>query len=352
MKKLFVLLVPVLAALSSCTTVNKTAKMADISASIRNASVADLDVAPRRVTYTMTPSKAVRRGGLANIRRVAESEALEKNGGGDVLVNPEFTVTKRRGLFSSKVTSVTVTGRPANYTHVRSLPDSVWCNPVFRGVPQYSLSTHTDGVSSRSKTVKKEPLSAAVPQKKWTHMVRVGLGANTFSINSDFEDYMNARLGFSVGYEANRAIGHKGAYYGFDVTVGSRGYKIDLPDEVRWNLADGEEERFDQLLKGMHVTPLILGWKFNVAKNVALDPHFGVYLGGDFSTDGTLVDWFFDSGWKLGIGVWFKKKFAIDFTYQGGFVFSEAEWREGRYGYRYADLGHTSNSMVRLTYAF
>ncbi|MDE6159474.1 MAG: PorT family protein [Bacteroidaceae bacterium] len=344
MKKLFVLLVPVLVALSSCTTVNKTAKTADISASIRNASVADLDVAPRRVTYTMTPSKAVRRGGLANIKRVAESEALEKNGGGDVLVNPEFTVTKRRGLFSSKVTSVTVTGRPANYTHVRSLPDSVWCNPVFRGVPQYSHSTHTDGVSSRSKTVKKEPLSAAVPQKKWTHMLRVGFGANTFSINSDFEDRMEARVGFTASYEANRAIGRKGAYYGFDVTIGSRGYSIDT-DGMYVSYED--EKKFDQLVPGIHVTPLILGWKFNVAKNVALDPHFGVYLGGDFSTDDTLLDWAFDSGWKLGIGVWFKRKFALDFTYQGGFVDHEAEW-----GYDYANLGHTSNSMVRLTYAF
>lgn len=348
MKKLFVLLVPVLAALSSCTTVNKTAKTADISASIRNASVADLDVASRRVTYTMTPSKAVRRGGLANIKRVAESEALEKNGGGDVLVNPEFTVTKRRGLFSSKVTSVTVTGRPANYINVRSLPDSVWCNPVFRGVPQYRLSTHPKGVS-RSKTVKENPAMAVVPQKKWTHMVRVGFGANTFSINSDFEERMENRVGFTASYEANRAIGRKGAYYGFDVTIGSRGYSIDT-DGMYVSYED--EKKFDQLVPGIHVTPLILGWKFNVAKNVALDPHFGVYLGGDFSTDDTLLDWAFDSGWKLGIGVWFKRKFALDFTYQGGFLLTEGKYYTGYGNEEWPYLGHTSNSMVRLTYAF
>lgn len=347
MKKLFVLILPVIAALSSCTTVNRTAKTVDISASIRNVSVADLDVAPNRVTYTMTPSKAVRRGGLANIKRVAESEALEKNGGGDVLVNPEFTVTKRRGLFSSKVTSVTVTGRPANYTNVRSLPDSVWCNPVFMGMPQHRASVRPKRVSGHAKVKKSEPAFVAEPVKKWTHMVRLGLGSNTFNLDTD--ERIGSRFGFSLGYEANRAIGRKGAYYGFDVTYSTRGYKMDVPYEAAYD----EVDKFDQLVPGIHVTPLILGWKINLGKSIALDPHFGVYLGGDFSIDDTLFDGTpFDSGWKLGIGVWIKKKFALDFTYQGGFLYNEGEYREDGDYYNWLPLGHTGNSMVRLTYAF
>lgn len=344
MKKLFALLVPVVAALSSCTTVSKTAKTADISASIRNVSVADLDVSPERVTYILTPSKAVRRGGTDNIKRVAESEALAQNGG-DVLVNPEFTVTKRRGLFGSKVTSVTVTGRLASYTNVRSLPDSVWCNPVFMGVPQRSTA-HSRKASGQAKAGKSAP-AFAEPVRKWTHMVRLGLGSNTF--NMDADEGIESRFGFSLGYEANRAIGRKGAYYGFDVTFATRGYHMGVPDDA----ASYEADKFDQFVPGIHVTPLIFGWKVNVGKNVALDPHFGIYLGGDFTDDATLYDSAFDAGWKLGLGVWFKKKFAIDFTYQGGFVYNEGEYTtENGYYSNWVCMGSTGNSMFRLTYAF
>lgn len=93
MRKLYILLLSLVVALSSCTTMLETASTMDVTSSLNTAAVADLDVAPERITYTMTPQKAVRRGGLANIKRVAESEALEKNGGGDLLLNPECILT-------------------------------------------------------------------------------------------------------------------------------------------------------------------------------------------------------------------------------------------------------------------
>ena len=121
-------------ALTSCVTTNKTAKTADFSTETFNATVADLEVSDKRVTATLNPVPAeVRRGGMKNIKKTVEAKALEENGNADVLVNPEFTYTVKRGFFSKKVTSMTVTGRPAKYKNFHSLNDSVWSNQTVPG---------------------------------------------------------------------------------------------------------------------------------------------------------------------------------------------------------------------------
>lgn len=116
--------------LSSCITSTKTATTMDIHPSVRNVTVADLDVAPERITYRMVPSKAVRRGGIENVKQAAENEALQKNGNADILIEPQFVYAMKNG----KVRSIEVTGRPAYYTNFRSLSDTVWTNPVFNGM--------------------------------------------------------------------------------------------------------------------------------------------------------------------------------------------------------------------------
>lgn len=131
MKKIFFLLGAAMS-IASCTTITKTSATADMPTSLYSATVASLKVAPERITYTMQPSRSIRRGGLSNIKRAVENEALTQNGNADVLVEPEYIISKRKGLFGSKVTSITVTGRPAKYTDFHSLNDSVWCNPIFR----------------------------------------------------------------------------------------------------------------------------------------------------------------------------------------------------------------------------
>ena len=62
--------------LSSCVTTTKTARTASTSATIKNATVADLRVSDKRVTYTMSPSKAIQRAGLSNVKQAAIQEAL------------------------------------------------------------------------------------------------------------------------------------------------------------------------------------------------------------------------------------------------------------------------------------
>jgi len=122
--------------LSSCITVTKTARTANTSSSIQNATVADLKVTDKRITYTMTPSKEIQRAGLSNVKQAALQEALTMNGNADVMVEPEFVISmKNKFIFGKEVTSITVTGRPAYYQNFRTLNDSVWSSPGFYGQP-------------------------------------------------------------------------------------------------------------------------------------------------------------------------------------------------------------------------
>lgn len=132
MKKILMLL-GIAMIMASCTTTLKTAKTAETSAQLLSATVADLEVSPERITYTLVPKKSIRRAGLANVKRAAEQEALAKYGNADVLVDAEYIISKSNfGIFWNKVESVTVSGHPAKYKNFRSLNDSVWCNPAFR----------------------------------------------------------------------------------------------------------------------------------------------------------------------------------------------------------------------------
>lgn len=133
------------ALLSSCVTTTKTARTASTSATIKNATVADLRVADKRITYTMSPSKAIQRAGLNNVKQAAIQEALTLNGNADVLVEPEFVIEQERSLFGSRINSITVTGRPAYYENFRTLPDSVWHKPGFYGQPEVVYVGTHDG---------------------------------------------------------------------------------------------------------------------------------------------------------------------------------------------------------------
>lgn len=130
---------------SSCTTVTKTATTTNVPSQPLSATVADLKVAPERISTTMKTTKKIRRGGMANVKRAVEAEALKsyKDGNYDVLVEPEYVIEQKNYILFKRVSSITVTGRPAYYTNFRSLNDSVWCNPVFR-------AGYTDNTSKKS----------------------------------------------------------------------------------------------------------------------------------------------------------------------------------------------------------
>lgn len=117
--------------LSSCAVTQKTASTAQIPAESHAASVATLKVG-ERVKVEMDVTKPIRKGGWENIRQAVETKALEAAGDADVLLEPRYVVEKHKGLFRSKITKVTVSGRPAVYTDFHALPDSVWCNRIYR----------------------------------------------------------------------------------------------------------------------------------------------------------------------------------------------------------------------------
>ena len=131
MKK-FLLLACVAIAFTSCVTTVKTAKVADTKGQLLTATVADLEVSPVRVTYSMIPSKAIQRAGLQNVKAAAVRECLDKNGNADVLVDAEYTIEREKLLFGSRINLITVSGHPARYRDYRSLNDSVWTNRWFR----------------------------------------------------------------------------------------------------------------------------------------------------------------------------------------------------------------------------
>ena len=120
MKKLFIIGIVLVSALASCTTVTKTASTVDVDSSIPSSSEVDLVISQKKVNYVHQTSAKERRGGRKNIINSATQAALQANGGGDVLVAPQYEIVKKRGLFGSKIKTVTVTGYPASYKNFRN----------------------------------------------------------------------------------------------------------------------------------------------------------------------------------------------------------------------------------------
>ena len=139
MKKLF-LCSFIVFSFTSCVTTVKTAKIEDAKSQLLSATVADLEVAPNRVTYTMMPTKSLQRAGLANVKQAAVQECLQKNGNADVLVDVEYVIEQKNlFIFGKRINSITVSGHPAKYKGYHSLNDSVWCNRWFRAGYQNSV---------------------------------------------------------------------------------------------------------------------------------------------------------------------------------------------------------------------
>lgn len=126
-KALFSIAIAALA-LTSCTTVSSTATVMDVETSLTSDNKADLVVSDQVISYTLNPSKAVRRGGPRNVKRAVVAEALKANGNGDVLVSPQYQITERRGLLGKKITSITVTGHVGTYKNFRSAACGAPCH--------------------------------------------------------------------------------------------------------------------------------------------------------------------------------------------------------------------------------
>ncbi|MBQ9555413.1 MAG: hypothetical protein IJV05_04235 [Muribaculaceae bacterium] len=114
--------------MASCTTTINSARTEHFSSSAITMTIADLAVSPQKITYTYRPTDDVNRGGEANVINTAVRKALEANGGGDVLVEMQFTL-KKSG--KKNVTEVTVSGYPATYKNFRNANDEMLKSAVM-----------------------------------------------------------------------------------------------------------------------------------------------------------------------------------------------------------------------------
>ena len=124
MKKIFTMAaVAVLAVLgmSSCTSTSNTAYTQVVDSKIMNRSYANLEVSPNVITYKYDVDWSHSRAGEKSCKAAAVSAALQANGGGDLIVNPQFEVKKTRHLFGKKIHYVIVTGHPAIYKNVHPM---------------------------------------------------------------------------------------------------------------------------------------------------------------------------------------------------------------------------------------
>ena len=128
MKKLFILIGAV-CALSSCQTIKSTATHKAVDIQPIGALIADLEVSPNRISYTMIPHRRVQRGGFENVKSTAIREALKNNGGGDILVGLEVQTKSVRFLAWRSIKSITVSGYPAKYTNFTN-PDKDYWTPM------------------------------------------------------------------------------------------------------------------------------------------------------------------------------------------------------------------------------
>ena len=249
MKKAFGFMALSLLMLSSCETLKQTAKTADVNASLQSVAVADLKVTDHRVTATMDVTPEVRRGGMSNIKQAVEAKALDENGNADVLLEPQYVIEKRRNLFGSKVTKISVSGRPAFYTGFRTLNDSVWCNPVFRGVKYiYSGSSNPQRMEKTSEYANAFAAANSFRKKGFAAYLTLTGGWSKERLDEGDEDELyddesNFGATFSFGYQLNPhwfiGIGTGVHYFHYD-----EGCLIPLFGEVRYNFFNRKNTPF------------------------------------------------------------------------------------------------------------
>lgn len=213
-------------------------------------------------------------------------------------------------------------------------------------------------VTSRSVSTIETPKPVVQKESKTTWMFKVGMATNNF-VGDGMDDDASAKVGYTFGFEFNRKIRQKGAYWGMDFLFGSRGFKYSASED-NWE--------FVQKLKAHNFqwSPFTFGWKIDLTDKIAIDPHVGFFMSVDYAGKETysygydgdkekeeigIYDEEFgdymplDLGMKFGVGVWFNKKFNLDLTYQRGFV-DPFDYQDDDYTVA------TSNFLIRLGYAF
>jgi len=125
MKKILVLVAAVVA-FSSCAVIHP--KVVTTAASEKLTQdvwvyplSADLQVSATKISYIMSVTKAVAKGGYESAVNTAIKEALEKNGNADVLIGLQ---TQVKYTPEGELETIQVTGYPAKYVNFQAVKDS------------------------------------------------------------------------------------------------------------------------------------------------------------------------------------------------------------------------------------
>lgn len=95
------------------------------SPAVETTTMATLEVSPNKISYNYVPDrKSAKSLPLKQLIRNAVYAALEANGNADELVEVSYSVASKRGFFSKRVRSISVSGYPAYYVDFREPTDS------------------------------------------------------------------------------------------------------------------------------------------------------------------------------------------------------------------------------------
>lgn len=142
----------VMAFASSCSVNRAMVKSTEVNhPSVETATMASLDISKKRITYTYTPTTTDSKNlSESKLIQNAVFKALEANGNADVLVQVNSMVHMRKGLFGSRVKSITVSGYPAYYVDFREPSDmdlkSVY---IFQGNHGKKKADGEDGILNK-----------------------------------------------------------------------------------------------------------------------------------------------------------------------------------------------------------
>ena len=185
-----------------------------------------------------------------------------------------------------------------------------------------AVTSQAQIVSSRSSSVTREPSNI-------TWYYRAGLAID--GITGSGEDETTTKIGYETGVGFMSSISSlNGGWWGAEAGLATRGFELD----DTWTA------------HGIYIQPSF-GWNFDVANNIAITPHAGLFASYDLF--GSPKHWDeglqkFDMGFNIGVGVWINKKVNIDFKFRKGLI-NMLDTDD----YYYDDLSATSNKFVIST---
>ena len=173
--------------LTSCQTLMQTSRNIETGSAITSITLADLNVSDKRESHTISHvTDAMQKGGEENVKRIAEAKILEA-ANADILVEPRYHVVKKHKLFGgAKITSITVSGRPANFTNFRAIEDSILFRPEKIYVNEKSHSNAYKRNSFVKNSISTNKNNSILDKKKY---ISLGIGAMTASSSAINRDY-------------------------------------------------------------------------------------------------------------------------------------------------------------------